>query len=364
MKPKRIILVIVVIFSLFLFFRTIYFLYLKNEKKPVVYKSEKLFKTTILKKAVATGTIIPRKEVLIKSNVSGIVEKVFIQPGKSIKVGEPICKIKIIPDMLSVNDAQNRLDRAIINLNQAETEWKRIEGLAVKDVVSKQELLSAEVNYKNAKQEKEASEKNLQLIKEGSTKDMGMASNTIIKSTINGMVLDIPIKEGNNIIQSNNFNEGTTIASVADMNEMVFEGKVDESEVGKLKVGMPLIVTVGAINDQQFNASLEYLSPKGIVENGTVQFTIKAKIDLKLNYFLRANYSATADIVIEKKENINALNESVLIFENNETFVEVKNKDGSFTKQKIKTGLSDGINIEILDGVSEKDEIKGKEIIE
>lgn len=361
---KRIFTIIIAILIVGTFAWTLYFLYKKSEKVPVKYKIEKPFKTEIVKKAIATGTVIPRKEVLIKSNVSGIVEKIFVQAGKSINVGDIIAKIKIVPDMISVSEAENRLARAKISLEQTKVEQERIQKLVEKEVLPKTDLIAIENSLKNAKQELDAAENNLQLIKEGATKNSGTATNTLIKSTIRGMILDIPIKEGNSVIQSNNFNEGTTIASIADMGQMIFEGKVDESEVGKLKQGMTLMMTVGAIENMKFDAILEYISPKGIVENGTVQFLIRAAIDIKKSYFLRANYSANADIVLDKREKVLAVSESLLHFSGDSIYLEVETKKDHFKRVKIETGLSDGINIEILKGLSGNENIKGKEIIE
>ncbi len=361
---KKVLTVFLIAGLVIVFIWTLYFLYKKSEKVPVKYKTEKPFKTDIIKKAIATGTVIPRKEVLIKSNVSGIVEKIFVQAGKNINVGDIIAKIKIIPDMVSVNEAENRLARAKISLDQNKVELDRVQKLVEKEVLPKTDFIVADNNYKNSKQELEAAENNLQLIKEGATKNSGTATNTLIKSTIRGMILDIPIKEGNSVIQSNNFNEGTTIASIADMGQMIFEGKVDESEVGKLKQGMMLVMTVGAIESMKFDATLEYISPKGIVENGTVQFLIKAAVDIDKSYFLRANYSANADIVLDKREKVLALEESVLKFSGDSIYVEVEEKQGKYKRVKIETGISDGINIEVLKGLNGSEKIKGKEVVE
>ena len=358
-KIRNILLVLVLLGSAIY---TFYFLY--NKSKPVVveYNTEKPVITNIIKKTVANGTIVPRKEVLIKSNVSGVIEKVFVSAGSTINKGDAIAQVKIIPDMLSVNEAESRIERAKLSFENAKVEFERVSKLMKQDAIPKTEFIASELNLKNSKQELEAAENSLQIIKEGISKKAGATTNTIIRSTISGTILDIPVKEGNSVIQSNNFNEGTTIASIADMGKLIFEGKVDESEVGKIKTGMDLILSVGAIEDASFHAKLEYIAPKGTVENGTIQFQIKAAVEQNKKYYLRANYSANADIVLERKDSVLAIPEAVLQFDKDEkAFVEVKQKNNTYKKVFVKTGLSDGINIEVLDGIQVNDELKGNE---
>jgi len=359
-KKVRNITLIIILLGTFVY--TLVYLYGKSKPIVIEYNTEKPIITNIIKKTVATGTIVPRKEVLIKSNVSGIVEKVFVQAGTHINKGDVIAQVKIIPDVINVNEAESRIERAKIAFENAKQELERNVKLFSQEAIAKTELIASELNFKNTKQELETAENNLQIIKDGVSKKTGAVTNTIIRSTISGLILDIPIKEGNSVIQSNNFNEGTTIASIADMGQLIFEGKVDESEVGKIKTGMNLILTVGAIENTTFKAILEYIAPKGIVENGTIQFQIKAAIELDKNFFLRANYSANADIVLERKDSVLAIPESVLQFDGQEkTFVELQQKNNSFKKIYLKTGLSDGINIQILEGVKQGDVIKGSE---
>jgi HlyD family secretion protein len=341
---------------------TFYFLYNKSKPVLVEYNTEKPVVTDIIKKTVANGTIVPRKEVLIKSNVSGVIEKIFVTAGSKINKGDAIAQVKIIPDMLSVNEAESRIERAKLAHENAKVDFERVSKLFKQEAISKTDFIASELNLKNTKQELDAAENSLQIIKEGISKKAGASTNTIIRSTISGTILDIPIKEGNSVIQSNNFNEGTTIASIADMGKLIFEGKVDESEVGKIKTGMNLILSIGAIEGATFHATLEYIAPKGMVENGTIQFQIKAAVEQSKQYFLRANYSANADIVLERKDSVLAIPESVLQFDDNDkSFVEVKQKNNSYKKVYLKTGLSDGINIEVLDGVKLGDELKGNE---
>ncbi len=341
-----------------LFIYTIYYLYNKNKQKPLLYKTVQAFETSISKKTLATGSIVPRREINIKPQVSGIIEKIFVVAGTSVRKGDMIARIKIIPNMLNLSNAESRIARAKIALDNAKIDIDRYQKLYEQKMVSLQEYQPYAVGFKNCKEELETAENNLALIKEGVSKLGKKVTNTIVCSTIDGMILDIPVKEGGSVIESNNFNEGTTIATIADMGEMIFDGKVDESEVGKIKPGMPLILTIGALDTIKFNANLEYIAPKGIKENGAIQFQIKAKVNLQKDFFLRAGYSSTADIVLAKKDNVMALPEGVLQFENGKTFIEIETSQQVFEKRFIQTGLSDGINIEILLGITKDDKIK------
>jgi HlyD family secretion protein len=324
-----------------------------------VFQTVSAFDTTIIKKTVATGSVIPRREVNMKAQVSGIVEKMYVIAGQEIKQGDVIAKVKIIPNMLNLANAESRVNQAQINYDNAKTEYDRNASLLKQQVIAQAEILPFELRLKSAKEEMDAAENNLQLIKEGVTKNAGNATNTLIRSTITGMVLDVPIKEGSSVIESNTFNEGTTIASVANMGEMIFEGKVDESEVGKIKEGMELVLTIGAIDAESFKANLEYIAPKGVTENGAIQFLIRAALTKSAGgSFLRAGYSANADIILDKKDKVLAVSETVLQFEKDKTFVEVETAPNIFEKKYLKTGISDGVNIEVLDGLNKTDKIK------
>jgi HlyD family secretion protein len=343
---------------LVLFGGTIYLLYQKSKAKPVVYQTKTPFTETIIKKTVATGSVVPRREIAIKPQVSGIIEQVYVEAGDMVKKGDLIAKVRIIPNMLSLNDAENRVTRSKLQFKNAEQEYNRQKDLFDKEVIALAEFQRAELSYREALEEVKAAENNLQLIKEGQTKESGSATNTLIRSTIQGMILDVPVKEGNSVIESNTFNDGTTIANVADMGEMIFEGKVDETEVGKIKEGMELILSIGAVENEKFIAKLEHISPKGVEENGAIQFEIKAAVSLKENSFVRAGYSANADIVLDRADSVMAIQESLLKFEKDSAYVEIETTPQVFEKRFIKTGLSDGINIQVLSGLTKDDKIK------
>jgi HlyD family secretion protein len=346
----------IVILGVFVY--TIYFLYEKSQAKPVVYQTTTPFTESIIKKTVATGSVVPRKEIAIKPQVSGIIDKIYVEAGDMVTKGDLIAKVRIIPNMVNLNNAESRVKQAEISMRDAEADFKRQKELFDNGVIAAAEFEDAVIRYSQAEQELNAAEDNLQLIKEGQTKSTGTTTNTLIRSTIDGMVLDVPVKEGNSVIESNTFNDGTTIANIADMGEMIFEGKVDETEVGKISEGMDLILSIGAIENLKFSALLEHISPKGVEENGAIQFEIKAAVSLKDSSFVRAGYSANADIVLDRVDSVMAIQESLLKFENDSTYVEVETEPQVFEKRFIETGLSDGINIQVVSGLSMEDKIK------
>lgn len=356
MKKILKILAAVVVLSVFVY--TIYFLYQKSQATPVSFETINPVKMEIIKSTMATGSVVPRKEIMIKPQVSGIVEELYVEPGNMIRKGDLIARIKIIPNMVSLNSAESRVNRAKINLEDAKRQFERQKELLNQGVIAPAAFEGYELAWKNAREELEAAENNLELIKEGQTKKSAQTANTLVRSTADGMVLDVPVEIGFSVIESNTFNDGTTIASVANMGDMIFEGKIDETEVGKIREGMPLILTVGAIDDATFNADLEHISPKGVEENGAIQFEIKANVALQQDQFIRAGYSANAKVVLDRTDSVLSIPEAVLQFDSDSAFVEVEIAPQQFEKRYIKTGLSDGINVEVKSGLTMEDKIK------
>ncbi len=357
---KKVFKILIGVIFLGLFGYTIYFLYQKSKPKPIIYQTKNPYISSVVKKTVATGKVVPRKEIEIKPKVSGIIEEIYLEAGKIVRKGDLIAKIKIIPDMVNLNNAESRVNKAKLNLEDVHLVFDRQKKLFDQGVIPEAEFQTTRLNFSNAKEELEAAENNLQLIREGALKKAGQVTNTLVRSTISGMVLDVPVEEGKSVIESNNFNEGTTIAIVADMGEMIFEGKVDETEVGKIHQGMNLSLSIGAIEADTFNAELEYISPKGKEENGAIQFEIKAKVKLKEGKFIRSGYSANADIVLDRRDKVMVIEEGLLQFKGDSAFVEVETKPQTFEKKFIQTGLSDGIKIEVKNGLTVKDKIKVK----
>ena len=342
---------------------TIYFLYTKSKKAPEVFETKNPFVTNVVRKTVATGSVVPRKEIEIVPQVSGIIDELYIVAGDFVKKDQVIAKIKIIPDMVNLNNAENRMNRARLNADDAKIDIDRQQKLFDQKVISYEEYKKSKVTYDASREELSAAENNLDLIKNGVTKKAQTATNTLVRATVNGMVLDVPIKEGNSVIQSNTFNNGTTICTVADMQDMIFKGKVDETEVGKIKEGMNIELEIGAIEKDKFGAILEYIAPKGKEENGAIQFEIKANVVLKENQFIRAGYSANANIVLEKKDSVLVIPEGLLKFEKDSSFVEIETATPQvFEKRMVKTGISDGINIEVTEGLAKTDKVKGAKI--
>ena len=339
-------------------FATLYFI--KTNNKPLVeYKTQSPKTQNIEKKTVVTGTVIPEDEVEIKPQISGIIEKLFVEEGDLVTNGDLLAKVKVVPNEQSLNTAKGRLSNTLILLKNAEVEFKRNQSLFDKEIISQQQFDNSKLSFDQAKQNVINARTDLQIIKLGSAGGSSIA-NTNIRATVAGTILEIPVKEGDQVIESNTFNAGTTIATIADLNKMIFEGKVDEAEVAKLIVGMPLKVSIGAIQNKEFNAELKFIAPKGNEEQGTVQFIIEGDVYLDNSVFIRAGYSANASLVLEKKDSVMGISEALLQFDKitNDTYVEIKNDKGKFERKYVDLGISDGINVEVLKGLSMEDQIK------
>ena len=357
---KKSVTIITLVFITVTFAGAMYYLYSKNQEDPVVYNTEKPSKQSIVNKTVATGSILPMEEVLIKPNISGVIDEIYVEAGDLVKANDLIAKIKVIPNLSSLNQSRNAIDQAKITLDDEKRKYDRQKSLFEKGVISKQDLERFEVTFKQAEQAYEAARQNYDIVKTGSTKGLGSSANTLIRSTVPGMILELPVEVGNQVIQSNNFNEGTTIAALADVNRMIFEGKVDESEVGKIKEGYPLEITVGAIENATFDAVLDYIAPKGKLENGAIQFEIKGTLQKQDSTFIRAGLSANASIILARADSVLTIKEALVQFddESKSPYVEVKTGEKEFERRDITLGISDGIQVEVKEGLSEDDEIK------
>ena len=340
-----------------LFIGTAVFLYQKSQEQPEVYETTSPFTSTIVKKTVATGKVIPRKQVNITSQVSGIVDELYVRAGETVKKGDLVAKISLAPNMVTLNHAESQLESARISFNNAKEELDRQKNLLQQELVSVSAYNKFRLNYELAQESMQSAENNLLLIREGATRQSDLVSN-MIRATADGMILDVANKEGAFIVESSTFGAGTTVATLADMTDMVFEGLVDEAEVGKISEGMELLLDVGALEGEPFSAVLEYISPQGQDDQGTIKFEIRAAVTLSDKLFLRANYSANADIVLDKREDVLAINESNLLIEEGQYFVEVQTAPQQFARREIEVGLSDGINIEVVSGLAESDKIK------
>ncbi|MBT8319994.1 MAG: efflux RND transporter periplasmic adaptor subunit [Gramella sp.] len=357
---KKFVTIGILVFIAVAFVAALYYLYQKNQEDPVVYQTEEPTKQTIIKKTVATGKIVPKEEVLIKPNISGIIDEIYIEAGDRIKAGDLIARIRVIPNVSSLQSAKDAVATAKINLDNERKVYERQKVLYDKGVISANDYDAAEVSFKRAEQNYRSAQQNYEIVRTGTTSGIGSAANTLIRSTVEGMVLDVPVKAGNQVIESNNFNDGTTIATLADVNEMIFEGKVDESEVGKIKEELPLEVTVGAIENKTFDAVLDYIAPKGVEDNGAIQFEIKGTLDKADTTFIRAGLSANASIILARADSVLAIKEALVQFdpETKKPFVEIMTGDQEFEKRDIELGVSDGINVEVISGVEEGDKLK------
>jgi HlyD family secretion protein len=321
---------------------------------------------SIQKTTIITGKIEPRNEVNVKPQISGIIAELLKEPGQFVQKGEVIAKVKVIPDMSQLSSAEMRVRLADINLKQAQVDYQREENLYNQKLVSADEYDKSKQALNQAKHEKLAAEDALEVVRDGVSKSNASASSTLIRSTISGVILDIPVKVGNSVILSNTFNDGTTIATVANMNDLIFRGNIDETEVGQLVGGMNMKITIGALQDLKFDASLEYISPKAVESNGANQFEIKAAVKLAEGGKIRSGYSANAEIVLAKADKVLTVPESAIEFSGDSTFVYLikgEGKQKSYERTAVTTGLSDGVNIEIKKGITAKDKVRGPEMI-
>ena len=330
-----------------------------NSTASITYETQTALITSIEKKTVATGKVIPEDEVEVKPQVQGILESLFVEEGDFVQEGQLLAKIKVVADEGQLNSAKGRLANAKIVLKNSEIEYKRNKSLFEKEIISQQEFQTAELNYNRAKQDVNNAQSDYEIIKLGSAGGSASA-NTNVRATVSGTVLELPVKEGGQVIASNAFNAGTTIAIIADLKKMIFEGKVDEAEVGKMKIGMPLDVSLAAIQDKTFDAKLKFIAPKGNEEQGAVQFKIEGDVTLDDDFFVRAGYSANAALVLERKDSILALPEALLQFDKTteQAYVEIQVGEQKFERKDIEIGISDGINVEVISGITLEDKIK------
>ncbi|QIE60160.1 efflux RND transporter periplasmic adaptor subunit [Rasiella rasia] len=373
MKKGFIITVLVVVFLGFII--GLWYVFSLDSKDPVLYETEQASVQTIVKKTVATGSIVPKEEVLIKPNISGIIDEIFVEAGDVIERGDLIAKVKVVPNVSSltsaknsINSANTQVETARLALESQKNIYNRQKELFDKGVISANEFDNAQLSYDQAQQRYNqekvgltGARQNFDIIKTGTTSGLGASANTEIRATVSGMVLDIPVKTGNQVIESNNFNDGTTIATLADVDKMIFEGKVDESEVGKISENLPLEITVGAIENKKFDAILDYIAPKGVSENGAIQFAIKGTLKKQdSTTFIRAGLSANASIILAKAEDVLAIKEALVQYdpETQKPFVEVSVGEQEFVRKEVELGVSDGLNVEVKSGITKEDNIK------
>ena len=346
---------------------TFVFLWQKTRPVKIVYAIVQPQTDTLRQYVVATGKVQPRDEVEIKPQISGIISDVYKEAGEEVRQGEVIATVKVVPEMGQLSSAESRVSVAEISLDQAQREYDRTESLHKKGVIADEEAEQSHTTLLKAEEELRNAKENLEIVKEGIASRFAELSNTQIRSTIDGMILDVPIKVGNSVIQANTFNDGTTIATVADMSNMQFQGNVDETDVGKLHEGMPVKLTVGALQDVELDATLEYVAPKSTESNGVILFEVKAAVQIPEGIFVRAGYSANASVVIQSREGVLTLPEGCVEFEGDKTYVQVLTspedaEEQTFERREVKIGLSDGVNVEITEGVTPDDKIRSTRI--
>ena len=351
---------------LLIFIGTFAFLWIKSRPQPISYEEFQPTVNDIRKTTVVTGKIEPRNEVNVKPQISGIIAEIYKEAGQMVTVGEVIARIKVIPDESQLSAAQARVRLANINVRQAQVDYQRVKTLFDKGLIAGSEYDQKRQAYQQAQEEVRSAKNNLEVVRDGVASENASTSSTMIRSTISGLVLDVPVKVGNTVILSNTFNDGTTIATVANMNDLIFRGNVDETDVGQLVTGMPMKITIGALQNETLEASLEYISPKAVENNGANQFEIKAAVHVGGGHKIRSGYSANAEIVLAQANQVLTVPESAIVFEGNNTFVYVvktSGKEKTYEKRKVTTGLSDGIRIQIKSGLTKNEYVRGPQIV-
>ena len=351
---------------LLIFIGTFVFLWIKSRPQPISYEEFQPTVNDIRKTTVVTGKIEPRNEVNVKPQISGIIAEIYKEAGQMVTVGEVIARIKVIPDESQLSAAQARVRLANINVRQAQVDYQRVKTLFDKGLIAGSEYDQKRQAYQQAQEEVRSAKNNLEVVRDGVAAENASTSSTMIRSTISGLVLDVPVKVGNTVILSNTFNDGTTIATVANMNDLIFRGNVDETDVGQLITGMPMKITIGALQNETLEASLEYISPKAVENNGANQFEIKAAVHVGGGHKIRSGYSANAEIVLAQANQVLTVPESAIVFEGNNTFVYVvktSGKEKTYEKRKVTTGLSDGIRIQIKSGLTKNEYVRGPQIV-
>ena len=353
---------IVVVLVVAIFAGTFAYLYKRSKPKEAQYQELEATVGTIVKSTVLTGKIQPRDEVNIKPQISGIVAELYKEAGQSVKQGDIIAKLKVIPDMNQLSSAQSRVRLAEVNAKQVNTDYQRNKTLYDKALISADEYEKSHQQLQQANEELASAKEALEIIRDGVSSSNASGSSTLVRSTISGLILDVPVKVGNSVTMSNTFNDGTTIATVANMDDLIFDGNIDETEVGRVSVGLPVKISVGALQDVSLDATLEYIAPKATESNGTNLFEIKASVKVPKGVTVRSGYSANAEIVLQKAEDVVCIQESAIQWEGDSTYVFVGGPEG-YTRRDVQTGLSDGVSIEIKGGLAAGEKVRGSEII-
>ncbi len=362
---KKVLRIFVIVLIAAIVLGTFYWLWAKSRPVEITYEIIEATTGAIQNTSVATGKVSPRDEIMIKPQIQGIISELRKEAGDFVQQGEVIAVVKVIPDMSQLNSAESRVRIAEIALETTRAAHERQVKLFAEDVISREEMETSESAYKRATEELQNSRDNLDIVRDGASKNTSDIANTQVRSTITGMILNVPVKVGTSVINANTFNEGTTIATVADMSDLIFIGNVDETEVGRVHTGMPVKLTVGAVENRTFDATLEYISPQGVEQNGAILFEIKAAATIPDSVGIRAGYSANAEIVLARVENVVTVPESAVTFSGDSTFVyllaDTLAKKQNFERHDIKTGLSDGMSIEVKEGLAAGQKIRGSQ---
>ena len=359
---KKVVRILMIVLVAAIFLGTFAYLFKRSQPKAIEYQELTPTQGEVVKSTVVRGKIQPRDEVNVKPQINGIIAELYKEAGQTVQKDEIIAKLKVIPDMNQLSSAQSRVRLSEVNLKQAQINYDREKKLFDQKLVSAESFEKVEQALKQAQEEHSIAKETLEIVRDGVSSANKSGSTTLIRSTISGLILDVPVKVGNSVTMSNTFNDGTTIATVANMDDLIFDGNIDETEVGRLHIGLPVRISVGALQDVHFDAALEYISPKATESNGTNLFEIKASVKVPSDVTIRSGYSANAEIVLQEVHDVITLAESAIQWEGDSTFVYVKDGE-EWTKRMVTTGLSDGVTIEVKDGLAVGEKVRGPQII-
>ena len=346
---------------------TFYFLWRQSRPAAETYELLEPMERTICQSSIATGQIQPRRVVNVKPRITGILTQINVKVGQEVKTGDIIAKVSVIPDMGSYNEALSAVEASKLRLEEAQRDYARTEALFQGDVVSREEFEKVEHRLSLAKTEADKAQSALDIILYGSSQRSGSVNTTIVKATMSGQVIDLPLKQGASVVSTSPYSEGTTIATIADVSDMIFDGKIDETEIDRLSVGIPARITVGSSLDRHITGTLEEISSMGVKESGTVMFSLTASVDSDDGTTeLRAGYSANAEFITAQADNVISIEETAVSFEDGGTYVyklvSSDRKAQKFERIPVKTGLSDGIYIEIKEGVTKDMKLRGNKL--
>ena len=349
---------------------TLYYLWQQSQPVPTVYELVSPERRTLMKRTTVAGSMEARRQVAVKPQVTGVVSRLAVEPGDKVKAGEVIATVRIIPDMAQLNEAKSRVEAARITLGEAQREYDRTYELYQDGVVSREEFDVQTTRLASARENVAAAESQVQVITRGQSARSGGISVTDLHASISGVVLAVMVEEGAAVTGTSAFTEGTTVAKIADMNDIIFRGFIDETEVALLRVGLDMELHLGSMQEVTIPAKLSYIAPEGVMQNGAKMFELKATATIPEGVTIRSGYSANATIVLGTVNDVLSCDEKAISFEDGKPYVYVltsppgDTEHQQFERRAVTIGISDGLSVELKSGVKKGELLRGNEIKE